>query len=251
MLHNVKFKNQKGQTLIGIVHEPKKYDTAVVVCHGFPSNMTGTSNRVCRGLTAQGYLCLRFDFSGSGKSEGRFEDKLMSQETKEIKYAIDHLQKNYKFSKLALLGGSTGAIDVALYAHKDKRISKLILSGMVYKLDEAVRYDFTDKMVHDFWTKGYIKYNKPGKWYHNKKLRKAFYDEFFKRDTLAAVKKYHGPLLIIHGGKDQAVPLENAKKLFKAANKPKKLAVIPGADHNYHGREKTKRMIEVLAGFIA
>jgi fermentation-respiration switch protein FrsA (DUF1100 family) len=40
------------------------------------------------------------------------------------------------------------------------------------------------------------------------------------------------PLLILHGDSDEVVPLEQAKRLYAAANEPKQLYVIPGANHN-------------------
>jgi fermentation-respiration switch protein FrsA (DUF1100 family) len=39
------------------------------------------------------------------------------------------------------------------------------------------------------------------------------------------------PLLLIHGNKDDLVPVEHARKLFEKALEPKKLLIIPGAGH--------------------
>jgi fermentation-respiration switch protein FrsA (DUF1100 family) len=40
------------------------------------------------------------------------------------------------------------------------------------------------------------------------------------------------PLLILHGDSDEVVPLEQAQRLYDAANEPKSLYVIRGAHHN-------------------
>jgi fermentation-respiration switch protein FrsA (DUF1100 family) len=51
-------------------------------------------------------------------------------------------------------------------------------------------------------------------------------------DSLTRVKEVHRPLLILHGDMDQTVPLSQGKKLFEAANEPKRFQLLPGAAHN-------------------
>jgi len=255
MRKNIEFKNGEGLTLRGFVFEPKRYDTAIIFLHGFPSHIAGfTTSRLARAIRKTKYLLMVFDFSHTDTSDGKFEDKLMSKEVKDIKYAIDFLEKNYDYKKLVLIGHSTGAIDAALYAHKDKRIDKLVLMGAESDTKHSVRYDFTDVQVRDFWTKGYIIYKNKEKgttwWPHNKKLKKAFYDEFFTLDIPKAIKKYKRPLLIVHGEKDEAIPLRDPKELFKNAHKPKKLVIIRGADHRFSKPEHFKKLIKTIHRFI-
>jgi len=54
-------------------------------------------------------------------------------------------------------------------------------------------------------------------------------DQFRVLDRIAQVKV---PLFIIHGGRDTHIPLHHARRIFHAANEPKKLEVIPRAGHN-------------------
>ena len=51
-------------------------------------------------------------------------------------------------------------------------------------------------------------------------------------DSAGLIAKYHGPLLICHGDKDQIIPIKFGRKLFSAANEPKRFVVMPGHDHN-------------------
>ncbi len=46
------------------------------------------------------------------------------------------------------------------------------------------------------------------------------------------IPNYHGPLLQVHGDRDQIIPFAIGKKLFDAANEPKQFVVVPGGDHN-------------------
>ncbi len=250
-MKKISFKNKDGLTLRGFVYGPLfSGDTAILFLHGFPGHCSGTGQRFCRALSCFGYLTMSFDFSGTDTSDGKFSEKRMSKEVDDIKYAIDFLEKKYFFKKLFLIGISTGAIDAALYAHSDKRITGVVLLSGVADLKRGVHYDFNDEQIALFKKKKYIIYDRPGKWYHGKKLKKAFYDEFFVLDVIKLLKKYKKPLLIVHGSKDEAVPIFEAKDLYKTANEPKKLVVISGADHQFSSLWHGLRVLFTLVAFI-
>lgn len=251
MIKSVSFKNKRGLLLQGIIHIPRSFRAAVVFCHGFPSSTMGsTSRRIGSELSLAGFLVFRFTMSHTPPSEGKFEDKLMSTEVEDIKAAVDFVSSHFIFKQLVLYGHSTGAIDAALYAHRDRRIHKLILTGAVADLKNAVRYDFTDEQVKEFWTKGYIVYRRRGEWVDGKRLRKRFYDEFFTLDIPRAIRKFKRPLLIVHGEKD-AIPYEReAFALYQMANRPKKFVLIKGADHSFHGRRQWEQVMRHIISFI-
>lgn len=50
--------------------------------------------------------------------------------------------------------------------------------------------------------------------------------------TIDMIGKVTAPLFIVHGGRDSIIPLDHARHVFHAANEPKKLVVVPQADHN-------------------
>jgi uncharacterized protein len=247
----VSFRNHRGLLLRGTVHIPTQYDTAVVFLHGFPGTMDGTAKRFCTALARQGYVCLRFDFSGSGTSEGRFDQKLMSEEVKDINAAITYMKKEYPTKQLILVGISTGAIDAALYAHTDKRVSSLVLLSGVSDLARSVNYDFTAWQVRDFWMKGYTYHIQKPWMKHKGKLWKAFYDEFFTLNIAQSLKQYHRPLLILHGEYDTAIPVQkDPYELFALARKPKQLVIIPRADHTFSKPLHQRKAIAAITTFI-
>jgi pimeloyl-ACP methyl ester carboxylesterase len=248
-IKSISFRNYKGVMLRGFIHEPESYEHAAIFLHGFPGSCSGTAKGICNGLARQGILCMRFDFSGTDTSDGNFEDKLISRETREIRDAVDFIRKNHKFRTLSLIGTSTGAIEAGLYAHTDRRICRLVLMGTVFDLGNSARYDFTDRMVRDFWTKGYITYRRPGKWYDGKRLSKRYYDEFFRLDLPGPVERFRRPLLIIHGERDEAIPLSEARAMYRHARQPKKMVIIKGAGHQYKG--KLRVTSDAIASFIA
>lgn len=78
-------------------------------------------------------------------------------------------------------------------------------------------------------------------------LGPLLYTRYSNRDHLASV---HAPVLIIHGNRDRTVPPRHAEVLFAAANEPRNLYIVRGADHNdvhYAGGE---RYLEVFAEFL-
>jgi hypothetical protein len=51
-------------------------------------------------------------------------------------------------------------------------------------------------------------------------------------DNLGKIASIGAPLLIVHGERDEIVPLAHARRLFAAAREPKTLRLVPGAGHN-------------------
>ena len=54
-------------------------------------------------------------------------------------------------------------------------------------------------------------------------------DQYRTIDHIAQVKV---PLFMIHGGRDAVTPLDQARRVYRAANEPKSLVVLSRADHN-------------------
>jgi fermentation-respiration switch protein FrsA (DUF1100 family) len=51
-------------------------------------------------------------------------------------------------------------------------------------------------------------------------------------DSIGKINRVQAPLLILHGDRDTIVPMKQGRRLFDAANEPKKFFVIKGAGHN-------------------
>jgi hypothetical protein len=50
--------------------------------------------------------------------------------------------------------------------------------------------------------------------------------------TIDRIGQVMAPLFIIHGGRDEIIPLDQARHVFHAATEPKTLSVVPQAGHN-------------------
>lgn len=251
MIKPIEFQNGSGLALRGFIHEPNSYETAVVFLHGFPaSNNYAVSTRIGESLEKLNYLVVRFEFNGTNTSDGEFDNKLMSEEVKDVKSAIDFLDSKYKFKKLILVGHSTGAIDAALYSYQDDRIDKLVLLGGVGNLKEAVSYDFSEEEVNEFLINGYYTFKTENHWTFNKKLNKAFYDEFFTLDVLGSLNKFENPVLIIHGENDEVVSVSKDPIELNEAAKNSRLVIIKNADHKFLDPAHWEELISEVDNFI-
>jgi hypothetical protein len=53
-----------------------------------------------------------------------------------------------------------------------------------------------------------------------------------KYDSLSKIGNVHVPLLVLHGDQDEVIPFQSGRKLFEAADEPKRFYTIRGAGHN-------------------
>jgi fermentation-respiration switch protein FrsA (DUF1100 family) len=72
-------------------------------------------------------------------------------------------------------------------------------------------------------------------------------DRFSSIDRIADV---HAPVLVIAGDRDGIVPVDQSRRLHAAANDPKSLLVIQGADHNDGLLQDGRQMIEAVLQFL-
>ena len=73
------------------------------------------------------------------------------------------------------------------------------------------------------------------------------------RDRFAAIdqiRRIRVPLLVIAGGHDRIVPIENSRRLYDAAVAPKTLLVLPDADHNDDELLAGDEMIRAIVRFL-
>jgi len=73
------------------------------------------------------------------------------------------------------------------------------------------------------------------------------------RDRFAAIdqiRRIRAPLLVIAGGHDRIVPIDNSRRLYEAAVAPKTLLVLPDADHNDYELLAGDEMIQAIVRFL-
>lgn len=71
-----------------------------------------------------------------------------------------------------------------------------------------------------------------------------------KYNTLSKIGNIKVPTLIMHGDKDELVPIEQGKILFEKANEPKEFYTIPGAMHNDTHIVGGEEYFDVIRDFV-
>ena len=51
-------------------------------------------------------------------------------------------------------------------------------------------------------------------------------------DSISRIQQLDVPVLVLHGDQDETVPINQGRKLYRAANQPKRFQVLEGAAHN-------------------
>jgi pimeloyl-ACP methyl ester carboxylesterase len=231
----VEFPNARGRLLRGMIHRPpaanpRSKAAVVVFFHGFTGDRMESHwifIKCARTLALKGIASLRFDFYGSGESEGTFEQATLQSEISDARVAVRFVsrQKGIDPGRLGLCGLSLGGC-VAACAAQAARARALVLWSAV------ARPTILQKLSENL---GMRSADHPGAIEYDARLvSERFLKLAAKVDPLAALRRYKGPTLILHPGQDTSVPLSHAQDLWEASGASiKEKVVIPGADHTF------------------
>jgi uncharacterized protein len=69
-------------------------------------------------------------------------------------------------------------------------------------------------------------------------------------ETIDKIRRIRVPLLVVAGGRDRIVPVDNSRRVYDAAAAPKTLLVLPDADHNDDELLAGDEMIRAIVRFL-
>jgi Dipeptidyl aminopeptidases/acylaminoacyl-peptidases len=69
--------------------------------------------------------------------------------------------------------------------------------------------------------------------------------EDLKSDARDVIQDIRCPIMIIHGDKDEFVPVSHARELYDRADEPKELKIIDGADHRFMDLSLRDKAIDI------
>ena len=221
--------------LRGMVHLPDGAGAApgVLILHGFTGNRIGSGFvhvKISRALAEAGVASLRFDFAGSGESEGRFEDMSVLTELDDARVAVDFLaaHNHIDASRLGVLGHSMGGL-VAAMLLEDGRLSSGVLCSAVADtalFDASAPPDADEQLER----RGYVALGPH-------RIGPRFGEDADTADPLGCVARSRADVLIVHGGADESVPPEHARMLERAASARDgartELVIVPEAGHGF------------------
>ncbi|MFA4855813.1 MAG: alpha/beta fold hydrolase [archaeon] len=243
------FKNSRGDRLCGILSSPAGGSGAIVIlCHGFATSKdVDTYTCLERALNQNGVSTFRFDFFGHGESEGKFEDVTISEAVDDVLCAVSFVREK-GFSKIALFGSSFGGMAALLAAPNVSGLFALALKSPVSdRLGKIIADE--DKVSIEHWKKnGFILHESSvmGK----PRLNYSFCKDAENVSAFDAAKKIRVPVLIVHGGMDKVVPVEQSKKTASLIPNCR-LEIVQGADHHYSKPGDFEKMLALVSKFFA
>lgn len=220
---DVVFETEDGETLHGWWFRTGAISLGhVLLCHGNAGNV-GDRLLHARLLTDAGFDVLSFDYRGYGKSTGSPTEEGTYHDARAALRALAR-QEGVDPKRVFYIGESLGGgVAVALAREAPPR-GLVLLSAFTSVRDMARRHYpiIPAPLVPDAYP------------------------------SLQRIRALEAPLLVMHGDRDEIVPVEQGKALHEAAPGPKRLHLFPGAGHNdllsLAGREWAETIAEWARG---
>jgi alpha-beta hydrolase superfamily lysophospholipase len=205
------------------VLQKKKARGTIIYLHGVGDcKIAGVP--FARALYNKGFNIFLYDSRQHGESEGYY-CTYGFYEKHDVSAVISYLRsrKDIKVGKIGVFGTSMGGAVAIQAAAIDPRIACVVSEGSY----TALRVVFVD------YQKRIIKL--PWHFLRNIALVQSQKMANFKARLVAPIediKRVHVPVLIVHGKNDSFIKSNYSKLLYDAANEPKQLLLIDGAEHN-------------------
>jgi len=241
---------EDGRVLYGVVDFPEADGPrpTVVICHGYKGFYSwGFNPYLAELLSARGFTVVRFNFTSSGMIPSdelvtdteAFRNGTFSRDVEELDMVLKRIGNGVADGAIdteciGLLGFSRGggaAILASALSHHQDRIRALVTWSAVStfeRLDEdstrALRRDGEIPIVN-------------GRTGQKLSMSYSVLEDFEARrdelDILGAAGERGAPWLIVHGDKDETVPVIEANSLREHAAGKTELMTVPGATHTY------------------
>ncbi|NPV91149.1 MAG: alpha/beta fold hydrolase [Firmicutes bacterium] len=241
-----------GRTIRGMIHRPANQTgrrPGLIYCHGFTASRIEPHFmyvKIARALADLGIVSIRFDFLGSGESDGEFKDMTLSGEVADCEAVIDYAETLdfVDSGNINLLGFSMGAAVAAITAaHRPGLIKNAILISTAANILEVFTKDIKGDAVEAYLNRGYFDYQ-------GNLLSKPAIDDAFKINIYEQAGLIKGPVLLVHGSRDDIVPPFTSLKLAEILGDQARLKLIRDADHHFSSAPFETELISTITQFV-
>ena len=223
----------------------KNSQITIVFFHGFMSDMIGAKPTAIQKFCKKHKLnFLKFEYSGHGKSSGKFINGNISKWSNEAKQLIRYKIK--KNTKLIFIGSSMGSwIALKLFPVFKKRIKGFIgIASAPEFLENLMWKKFSRKTKNTIINKKIYYLDYGGFTYP---LTKQLIFNGRKNKVLNTKINVNIPIVLFHGTKDKVVPINVSKKILKIfKNANKKLIKIKKGKHSLSTKSDLKKICSEL-----
>ena len=229
---------------IRYIHNYSNKNLYIVFFPGFMSDVEGEKPRSLRRFTIKNKLgFLAIEYSGHGKSSGKFINGNITKWTQEARISIKKIVRNKKF---ILVGSSMGAwISLNQFKYFRKQIKGFVGIGSAPEfLDRLMWKKFPKKIKKEIIDKG-ISHIKHGQYEYP--ITKQLIKDGKKNKILSKKIKSKIYVTLLHGRKDEVVPVLFSRKTLKLfINSDKKLVIIKNGDHSLSSKNNLKKINKEL-----
>jgi pimeloyl-ACP methyl ester carboxylesterase len=227
----------------------------VVWLCGLKSEMTSTKAAALAGWAReQGLACLRFDYSGHGQSEGRFEACMLGRWLEETRAAFGALTTGPQVVVGSSMGGGIALLLLrALMAEAPEeaaRVKALALIAPAWDMAELMWTNLPDSARKDIMEKGvYLRPSNYGDGPYP--ITRAFIEEG-RRHRIGDKPFDPGrPVHILHGLQDPDVPWEHTLDLVAHLSGDwTRVSAVPDGEHRLSRPRDIALLLDVVGGLV-
>lgn len=240
----------EGEKMFGVLHLPKgvKKPPCVLFCHGLAGHKTGRYRvyvELAEALVKAKIAVLRFDFRGSGDSEGDFKKMTLSGEVSDAEKAFDFLANEPRIdqSRIGVFGRSLGGAVAVLSAFSFGKIKSIALWAPMFNGDqwrhkwEKVQSGAASEMESQEMRR-----------INGQVAGMPFWAQMFSMNLIKELTALqHVPLLLIHGEQDGLIALEHSELYVHArqhCSAVTEFIRLPNADHDFTHTEERSLAID-------
>ena len=248
-MNKFKYLKISNNTKIRYLTNYSKDALYIVFLHGFMSDIEGEKPSEIYKFAQKNKLgFLALEYSGHGKSSGKFINGNISKWSKEVEITIKKIVKKNNF---ILVGSSMGAwLSLNQFKNYKKQIKGFLGIGSAPEFLENLMWKkFTKKMKNETIVKGI--YNlKHGNYEYP--ISYQLIKDGRKNKVLNKKISSKINITMIHGAKDEVVPQSYSRKVIKIFYKAKKkLIIIKNGNHSLSNKRGLKKIILELNKIIS
>jgi uncharacterized protein len=193
---------------------------AVLVCQGNGGDRAGRID-LAAALNRMGMSVLLFDYRGYGGNSGRPTEEGLATDARA---AQAWLALQPGVDKIVYFGESLGAA-VTVGLAVERQPAALVLRSPFTSLADVAS-------VHYPWLPA----------------RRLLMDRYVSLERIGSVQ---APVMVIAGDRDDVVPDSMSRRLYDAANEPKRFVLVPGVGHNDQELLDGRQMLDEIEGFLS
>jgi pimeloyl-ACP methyl ester carboxylesterase len=229
---------------IAFRHRPGRAPTLLFL-PGYASDMEGAKATAIDAFAAhQGVAMLRFDYSGTGASEGRFEDGTLERWLDEALAVVDRLADG----PVVLVGSSMGGwIGLHIALRRTQRVAALV--GIAAAPD-FTNWGFSAEQKRQLFASGLIERENP---YGGpaQLTTLEFWQSGERLKLLSTPIPISCPVRLLHGDADQDVPLAVALRLREQLRSADvQLNIIKGGGHRLSEPHELDAILSTVADLL-